>query len=168
MSKLPNHPAGSRLALLAMCGDLVIAIEADVIFQIRRAEETKARMVDRAMSVIELDGQEIVGWDLGELLGLGASADAWVIVTLPDSSRIGLRIGRCLTVQPLPVCRAVPRTIFVSRAGAITAGFSASGIAELEGYPSGVVIDTGRLLTESELVLARKLTGEGREATPPS
>jgi len=168
MMNLPKHPAGSRLALLAMCGDLVIAIEADVIHQIRRAEETKARLVDRGMWVLELEDQEIAGWDLGELLGLGATADAWVIVTLPDATRVGLRVGRCVTVQPLPVCRAVPRTIFVARTGAITAGFSAVGIAELEGYPSGVVIDVGRLLAEAELALARKLTREGREATPPS
>lgn len=168
MTRMANHPAGSRLALLAVCGDLVIAIEADVIHQIRRAEETKARMVDRSLWVLEQDDGDIAGWDLGELLGLGPSEDAWVIVTLSNGIRVGLRIGRCLTVQPLPVCRSIPRSIFVARAGAIAAGFAAAGIAELEGYPSGVVIDVSQLLTEAELALARKLTREGREATPPS
>lgn len=168
MTKLASHPAGSRLALLAVCGDLVIAIEASVIHQIRRAEETKARLVDRSLWVLEQEDEDVAGWDLGELLGLGSSEDAWVIVTLPNGVRVGLRIGRCVTVQPLPICRSIPRSIFVSRAGAIAAGFSATGISELEGFPSGVVIDISQLLTESELALARKLTKEGREATPPS
>jgi len=168
MTKLAKHPAASQLALLAVCGDLVIAIEADVIHQIRRAEETKARLVDRSMWVLEQDDGDIAGWDLGELLGLGPSEDAWVIVTLSSGIRVGLRIGRCVTVQPLPICRAIPRSIFVARAGAIAAGFAAGGIAELEGFPSGVVIDVGQVLTEAELALARKFTKEGREATPPS
>jgi hypothetical protein len=164
----PEHPVSHRLALMGLCGDLVVAIDAMSVRAIRRADETTVRAVDGGGSLLELDGElgrELVaGWDLGELLGIEAAPLAWVIVDLPGRQRrVGLGLGRCVTVQSLPVCRAIPRTIFASRPHAIAAGFSTVAIPELNEYVSGVVIDLSGVFGESELALLAKVE-EGRAA----
>jgi hypothetical protein len=165
MTTLPEHPVSSRLALLALCGDLVVAIDAMSVREIRRVAETPARAVDR-MSVLELEGDRVPGWDLGELLGIEASPSAWVIVDLPGSPRpVGFRFGQCVMVQPLPVCRAIPCSIFTSRPHAIVAGFSTAAIPELADHVSGVVVDLSRVLGDGELAAMAKLRMEGRAAT---
>jgi hypothetical protein len=165
MIELPEHPASHRLALLALCGDLVIAIDVMWVREVRRAAETSSRKVDRAMSMLELDGEGVPGWDLGELFGIVASPSTWVIVELPGLQRpVGLRVGRCVTVQSLPVCRALPRTIFSSRPRALAAAFSTAAIPGLEDHVSGVVLDLSRVLGETELASLAKLREEGREA----
>jgi chemotaxis signal transduction protein len=165
MTALPEHPVSSRLALLALCGDLVVAIDAMSIREIRRVAETTVRSVSRRMSTLQLDGELVPGWDLGELLGIEMSPTAWVIVDLPGvHGRAGLRVGRCVMVQALPVCRAIPHAIFASRPQAIVAAFSAAAIPELTDHVSGVVIDLSRLLGDSELAAMAKLGKEGREA----
>ena len=172
MTDFPEHPASGQLALLALCSDLVIAIEALSIHEIRRTAETVTRSIAPGMWALELDSRMVPGWDLGELLGLGSCTTAWVIVDLPrPTRRVGFRIGRCFMVEPLPVCRAIPRGIFTGtdaaeagRPEAIAAGFSVAGIPELAGHVSGVVIDLTRVLTEPERVAAAHLAKDGREA----
>jgi chemotaxis signal transduction protein len=165
MTGLPEHPASHQLALLALCGDLVVAIDVMSIREIRRAAETTARTVDRGMSMLDLDGEHVPGWDLGELFGIPAAPSGWVIVELPGvQRRVGLRVGRCVMVQALPVCRAIPRGIFTSRSRAIAAAFSTASIPELADHVSGVVLDLARLLGETELASLAKAREEGREA----
>jgi hypothetical protein len=168
MTALAEHPVSSRLALLALCGDLVIAIEAMSIREIRRVADTAARALGAGMWALELDGdRELVpGWDLGQLLGIATTPSAWVIVELAGSPRpVGFRLGRCVTVQSLPVCRAIPRGIFTSRPHAIAAAFSTAGIPDLTDHVSGVVIDLSQLLGTDELAAMAKLRKEGRGAT---
>lgn len=158
-----EHPASAGLALLALCGDLVVAIDAMSILEIRRVEETIDRAVSRGMSMLELGGELVPGWDLGELLGIEASASVWLIVELPGPHRrVGFRLGRCVTVQPLPVCRALPRGIFIRRPHAIAAGFSTAAIPELADHVSGVVVELARVLGDGELAAMAKLGKEGR------
>lgn len=169
MTERAEHPASAGLALLALCGDLVVAIDAMSIRQIRRVEETTARAVSPQLSLLELggerDGELIAGWDLGDLLDIEMSASAWLIVDLPGSARpVGFRLGRCVTVQSLPTCRPLPRGIFTRRPQAIVAGFSTTAIPELTGHVSGVVIDLARVLDERELAAMAKLGKEGRAA----
>jgi hypothetical protein len=151
VTALPEHPASGRLALLALCGDLVVAIDAMSIREIRRVEETTARPLDRGMFAVDLDGERVRGWDLGDLIGIALVPTAWVIVDLPGSRRGALRVGRCVTVQSLPVCRTLPHGIFTSRARALAAGFSTAGIAEFEDHCSGVVVDLAHILGDREL-----------------
>jgi hypothetical protein len=167
MTMRAEHPASARLALFAVCGDLVVAIDAMSILQIRRVEETTARAVNRRMSVLELDGERsgelVAGWDLGELLGIEMSAAAWLIVELHGPHRrVAFRVGRCVTVQPLPVCRALPRGIFIRRRQAIVAAFSTAAIPELADHVSGIVIELDRVLGDGELAAMAKLGKEGR------
>jgi hypothetical protein len=169
MTARSEHPVSHRLSLLALCGDLVVAIDAMSIHEIRRVEETAARAGIRGMSVLELEGElgrELVpGWDLGELLGIETEPSAWVIVDVPGlPRRVGFRLGRCVTVQSLPVCRAIPLGIFTSRPRAIAAGFSTAAIPELMGHVSGVVIDLSGVLGESELAAIAEIRRDGREA----
>jgi hypothetical protein len=168
MTALSEHRVSHRLSLLALCGDLVVAIDAMSIRGIRRVEETAVRAGIRGMSVLELEGElgrELVpGWDLGELLGIAAEPSAWVIVDVPElPRRVGFRLGRCVTVQSLPVCRAIPAGIFTSRPCAIAAAFSTAAIPELMRYVSGVVIDLSRLLGDSELAAIAEVRKDGRE-----
>jgi hypothetical protein len=169
MTVRAEHPASARLALFAVCGDLVVAIDAMSILQIRRVEETTARAVNRRMSVLELDGERpgelVAGWDLGELLGIEMSAASWLIAELPGPHRVGFRVGRCVTVQPLPVCRALPRGIFTRRRHAIVAAFSTAAIPELADHVSGIVIELDRVLGDGELAAMAKLGEEGRATT---
>jgi len=157
-----DHPATGQLALLALCGDLVVAIEAMSIHAIRQVAETTARSVGDGLAVIELDGARVPGWDLCELLGLGAGNHAWVVVDLPGlRGRVGFRVGRCVMVHPLPSCRTIPRGIFTARGDAVAAGFSVAAIPELAEHVSGVVLDLARLLTERERGLTARIGEEG-------
>jgi hypothetical protein len=151
LTALPEHPASGRLALLALCGDLVIAVEAMSIREIRRTAETTARPLDRGMFAVELDGERVRGWDLGELLGIASEPTAWVVVDLPGGRRAAFRVGRCMSVQSLPICRSLPFGIFTRRARALAAGFATTGIPELEDHCSGVVVDLTHILDEREL-----------------
>ena len=166
MISVPEHPVSHRLALMGLCGDLVVAIDAMSIREVRRAEDTTVRAAGGGGWLLELDGElgreRVAGWDLGELLGIEAAPLAWVIVDLPGRRRrVGLGLARCVTVQSLPVCRAIPRTIFASRPHAIAAGFSTVAIPELTEYVSGVVIDLSGVFGDSELALLAKVE-EGR------
>lgn len=166
MTALPEHPASGRLALLALCGDLVIAIDAMSIREIRRVAETTARAAERGMSVLELDGELVPGWDIGELLGLETAPSAWVIVDLPAAHRpVAFRVGRCVMVQPLPRCRALPPGVFTSRAQAMAAAFSTAAIPELSGHVSGVVMELSGLLGDGELASMSRIRKERREAS---
>jgi hypothetical protein len=161
MTVFPEHPASHRLALLALCGDLVVAIDAMSIREIRRVDETALRATDDGGSLLELDGELgrvlVPGWDLGNLLGIEGDPSAWVIVDLPGSlRRVGLRLGRCVTVQALPVCRSIPRGIFARRPRAIAAGFATAAIPELTEHVSGVVIDLAGVLGDGELAFLAK------------
>jgi len=156
MIALPEHPVSHQLALFALCGDLVVAIDVMAIREIRPVEEIALRDAGGGVSLLELSGDlagaPVPGWDLGDLLGVEDAAAAWVIVELPGSGRpIGLRVGRCVTVQSLPVCRAIPRGIFTNRAHAIAAGFSTAEIPELSAHVSGVVLDLAGVLGDDEL-----------------
>jgi hypothetical protein len=177
MTDFPEHPASARLALLALCADLVIAIDAMSIVQIRRTAETITHTTAHGRSALELDDQLVPGWDLGELLGLGPCTAAWVIVELSRSARrVAFRIGRCFMVEPLPVCRAIPSGIFsgpgttaeggaAGGRAAITAAFSVAAIPELAGYVSGVVVDLARILPEQDLASLASFSKEGPLAT---
>jgi hypothetical protein len=149
-----------QLALLAFVGDLVIAIDVAAIVQLRHATDIAARRLDRNLFAVELDDETIPGWDVGELLGLGACDAAWAIVSLPSvggGRRFGVRVGRCTAVQKLPACHPIPPSLFRARAGAIAAAFASAQIAELMNAPSGVVLDLSRLLTASELGAGERL-----------
>jgi hypothetical protein len=168
MTARSEHPGSDRLALLALCGDLVVAIDAMSIREIRRVAETPARAVNRRMWVLELGGEReaerVAGWDLGELLGIATPATAWLIVDLPGPQRrAGFRLGRCVTVQSLPICRAIPRRVFTTRSRAIVAGFSTAAIPELAGHVSGIVIDLARVLGDGELAAMARLGKDGGE-----
>jgi hypothetical protein len=165
VTRRPEHSATGRLALLALCGELVIAIDAMSTLAVRHAAETPARAAGDGLAVLELDGAQLPGWDLGELLGLGTCDDAWVIVELPGLARpVGFRVGRCVLVQPLPVCRALPRGVFTRRADAITAGFSVADVPELAAHVSGVVVDLARVLTDRERAITEQLGKDRRAA----
>jgi hypothetical protein len=168
MTALPEHPVSHRIALFGLCGDLVVAIDVMAIREIRTVEDTALRPSRHGRLVLELDGEHggalVPGWDLGELLGIDAAPVSWVIVELPGSRRrVALRLGRCVTVQPLPVCRSIPRGIFASRPRAIAAGFSTAAIPELSAHVSGVVLDLRGVLGGAELDALARLE-EGREA----
>ena len=168
MTALREHPVSHQLALFALCGDLVVAIDVMAIREVRPVEDTAVRAASHGISLLELDGEQagapVPGWDLGELLGIDSAPSAWVIVELPGSGRpVGFRLGRCVTVQSLPVCRAIPRGIFASRRYALAAGFSTAGIPELSEHVSGVVLDLAGVLGDGELGLLANV-GEVREA----
>jgi hypothetical protein len=168
MNALPEHPVSHRLALFALCGDLVVAVDVMAILEIRTVEDTALRSAGHGRMLVELGepgGAPVPGWDLGELLGIEAAPTAWAIVELPGSGRrIALRLGRCVTVQALPVCRSIPRGIFTSRPDAIAAGFSTAAIPELSTHVSGVVLDLWGVLRGVELDGPARLEEGGREA----
>lgn len=147
----PAHPASGRLALLALCGELVIAIDAMAVLEIRRVAETTVRVEPGGLIVLEHAGALARGWDLAQLLGLGTSSAAWVITAIPGLARpVGFRVGRCVLVQPLPTCRPIPRGLFTARADTLVAGFSTAGVPELADRVSGVVVDLARVLDDHE------------------
>jgi hypothetical protein len=164
---------GGKLALLAMVGDLVIAIDASQVFQIRRAVETATRRIESNLYAIDLDGHTVPGWDTGELFGTGNATEAWVIIEVPIDPRIarfGLRVGRCISVQRLPPTLPLPRGLFGVRPSAVTGAFVLPVPEDSTGAPpSGVVLDPRGLLTAGEIAAGVRV-GQRREnqrdATP--
>ena len=154
------HPATDKLSLLAKVGELVVAIDATQVFQIHSATDLPARQLEPNLHAIELPTQTIPAWDLGELFAYGASTKAWVIVDAKVGSsprRFGLRVGACLTVRKLSAVHALPQKLFATRPGAMAGAFSTSSMPEIEGAPSGVVLDLAKLLTEPELAAADRV-----------
>ncbi len=156
------------LSLLGMVGELVVAIPAPRVFQIRRAVDTATRRLESNLYALDLDDETLPGWDLGDLLGLGLCNNAWVIIEAPHvrAAKFGLRMGRCIAVRDVAEARALPEGIFGARRGALAAGFAAKPITELDGYPSGVVLALEKLFTAAELEAGARVTkrGSGREA----
>ena len=159
-----THAASDRLALLALCGDLVVAFDATTIVQVRTAEDTPTRTVD-GHTVLSIGDEDIPAWDLGVLLGWSPATISWVIIDLPSTDlRIGLGLDRCLAVLELPTCRSIPSGMFTQRRGGIGACFSTAGFPEVAGYPSGVVVEPSVLLGDAELRAGHKLTRRARES----
>jgi hypothetical protein len=169
---MTTRDATGQLALLLTIGELVVAIEANQVFQIRRAPEVGTRRIEANLYALDLDDQTIPGWDAGELFGVGACKDAWVILEAELGHRVhmfGLRVGRCIAVRPLPPCLPLPRGVFAARAGAICAAFSTTSLAEVQHVPSGGLLALRQLLTQAELDAGARLLQrrEGhRDATP--
>ena len=164
-----SHRATGSLALLAMCGDLIVAIEAVSIYRIHSALDVVAREDASGGWCVEIDGESVAGWDLGAVLGMPGCTAAWVILEWRGSGhgRIALRVGRCVSVRVLPVCVPIPRSIFMSRSDAIVAAFSAGDVEELAGHPSGVVVDVQALLSAAELEAgARRRKASGAAPNP--
>ena len=150
-----------RLALVALVDNLIVAIDAAQVFQIRRAAELMSRQVDQNLYALELDHQRIPGWDLGNLFKLGTCTNAWVIMDVEldkRNQRIALRVGRCIAVIRLPKCYALPPGVLASRTGAVSSAFSTTKLVEVaEIGPAGVVLDATRLLAASELEAASRV-----------
>lgn len=149
-----------RLALFALLGDLLVAVPANEVFQIRRAAETATRRIDSNLFAIDLDDLTVPGWDLGDLFKLGQCTDAWVIVEPQQSRglpRFGLRVGRCITVQRLPKSLQIPVGAMAHRRRSLGWAFASTGINELATWPSGAVIDLGQLLSAAELEAGKRV-----------
>ena len=143
-----------RLALLLTIGELVVAIDASQVFQIRRAAEVATRRIDASLYAVDLEHHTIPGWDAGTLFGIGPCKDAWVIVDTEMNHRVrmfALRVGRCIAVRLLPRCWPVPPGVFTARRGAIAAAFSTDALAEVQDVPSGGLLSLQHLLTPAEL-----------------
>jgi hypothetical protein len=160
-----SDSANSRLALIALCGDLVLALEAQIVHQIRRAADTRTSVTASGLLLLEIDGEVVPAWNIGSLLDLSTSADAlyWVLVDVPSyGRRVAFGLDKCLAVQSLPEVKSIPDGIFHSRRGAIIGGFSCAPIADVEGYPTGVVLNAGGLLNTSERALLLQLSKDHR------
>lgn len=149
-----------RLALLCVTGELLVAVLAHEVFQIRRAPEVATRRIENNLYAIDLEDSTIPGWDLGDLLKLGSSNDAWVICE-PQLDRgvrrFGLRVGRCMAVLKLPPCAPVPVGVFGARQRALPYAFATSTLTEIQNWPSGVVVDLAQLLGAGELEAGKRL-----------
>lgn len=149
-----------RLALLCATGELLVAVLAHEVFQIRRAAEVATRRIDSNLFALDLEDGVIPGWDLGDLFKLGTTNDAWVICEPQVDrgiQRFGLRVGRCIAVLRLPPCSSLPIGAFASRQRALPHAFTTSTLAEIQAWPSGVVLDLAQLLGAAELEAGKRL-----------
>ena len=157
---MPRLDATDQLALLATAGELVVAIRANEVFQIRRAVETRTRKLESNLFAVDLEDITLPGWDLGELFKLGTCTDAWIIVEPMAGrklKRFCLRVGKCIAVHRLPKCHSMPRGVFTSRSSAIASAFATREIAEVQSWPSGGVLDLDALLASAEIEAGLKV-----------
>lgn len=151
MTAMQAHNATAKLALLGVSANLVVAIEAAYIFQIRRGEETPTRAGPGKMFVLDVEGSAVAGWNLSEMIGVITPLTMWVLIDHPTiGHRFALGLSRCTVVQALPSCMPLPQGLFAARGGAMAAGFLTESIQELAGYPTGVVIDVANILSAEE------------------
>lgn len=168
---MATRDATGQLALLLTIGELVVAIEANEVFQIRRAAEVATRHIEANLYAIDLDDQTLPGWDAGMLFGAAPCKDAWVILDTDIHHRVrtfALRVGRCFAVRKLPTCLPIPSGVFTTRVGAISAAFSTASLPEVQHVPSGGLLALRHLLTAAELDAGARLierTGGARDAT---
>jgi hypothetical protein len=152
---------GAGLALIGLCGDMVVALEAQLVHQIRSAAETPVLNSAQAGTLIEVDGDMIPAWNLGSLLEITSPAAFWVLVDIASfGRRVAFGLRRCLAVQTLPETHLIPDGIFERRRGAIIGGFLCSSIPELAGYPTGVVLNAVGLLGPQERAILAQLNRE--------
>lgn len=155
---------------MTVVGELVVAIDAASVSRALRTSDVSARRVEGGLHALELEREAVPAWDLGELLGLGVMTQSWLVIERELGKarrRFGLRVGRCVSVRTLPPTVPIPAGIFAARGGALAAAFSTAGVDELDGYPSGVVLDLRRLLSAPELeagLRLHKVKDEGRRA----
>jgi hypothetical protein len=147
------------LGLFCLVGDLLVAIDAAAIVQVARTADLGARRLEGSLHAIDLPGETVPAWDLGDLLGLGTSTTSWVVLDVAGGTprRFALRLGRCLSVREIPPHRPLPAAIFTARERAIAGGFSTDGIPELEEHAAGVVLDVRRLLHDGEVAAGARV-----------
>jgi hypothetical protein len=159
------------LAVHVECSGFVFAIEArwvDRLVLIDEAKVVKSTPKDALLGVIDVDGHQYVGWDLGQLLGLKSSSTAWVLTTGRRSESrqvpLALRTGSCLVVQPIPPRTDLPSGIFASRLSALGSAYSTGDLKRTTiEAPVGLVLDPTFLWTPEE-----RATADGLLAAAPT
>jgi hypothetical protein len=157
MIKSANSASG-KLALIASVGDLLIAIEASRIVEIRPSTEVEIRGTTGNQEI--RNGSDFIpARSVLTLCGRNESSvvAAWVITMIrstnqPKGTPVALGVGRCIAVHLLPECIALP-DIFAQRPGAIAAAFATDSFPDIVDYPSGLVIDPQAILTLDEIAI---------------
>jgi len=147
----------SELAVMVRFGDLVVAVAAQRVSRIVRADEAVPATA-RATPSVQIGDAVLPAWDLGQLLGFSEPPSAWLVMTAtdePGAPRIALGTGPCIAVashdgvSPLPagVVSAPPDAVvgvFVT-----DAALRETGVGQL-----GVRLDPLRLIGSSALAAA--------------
>jgi hypothetical protein len=168
-----NEGTDGELCVMLDCGALVCAMPTRRIERLVLSEHAEFVTARGAAPPVSFGGDQLlsvadkryVAWDLGELLGLGASkARSWVLLSVRHERGvlpIALRAGDCLVVAPVTATSRVPAGIFRARAGAFTAAFTPEGGRRTASAVVGVLLDPERLFSQSELdTAAATLRGE--------
>lgn len=163
----------SALSVLVRCQWLVCALPARAVSRLVLDNEVQVEG-NGAGPVLLRDGERRwAGWDLGAMLGVGRTSDAWVLLELGDESGVlpvALRTGPCLRVQDLAADLAVPPVVFRERRSAFTNAFSAKDIDDgARGATGlvGLVIEPSRFWTASELAASRALLASSEARANP-
>jgi len=148
----------SELAVLLRFGDLVVAIAAQRVARIALADE--AVPATAATPSVEIAGAVLPAWDLGALLGLTGSPEAWLIMTTgdePGAPRIALGTGPCLAIAAHGELSALPPGVISAPPAAVAGVFITDAALRERGVGQlGVRIDPMRLIGWSVLASARR------------
>lgn len=151
----PDEPG--PLCVLARCHFLVCAIETRWIERLAMPEDVHDQPDQRRPDgpwPVHCGGNRYAGWDLGERLGLAATASAWVLLRLPHGPQqlaVALRTGPCLVVRPVLGAALLPAWMFGVRGRGIRSAFRLASMLESGAAGAGLWLDAVRLWTEHEM-----------------
>ena len=143
-------PRGELAVIFAAHG-VAVAIAAKWVTRLALPADVKTVRSGKP-GLVAVGGAVHASWDLGEILGLGPLASAWVMLDVPHRDktlRVALRTGACLVVEGLPRTVEIPRGVLVSRKGAVRGAFGAT--QRHGGALFGLLLDPARLFTSIEL-----------------
>lgn len=156
------------LSVLVECDALLCAIPTGSVSRLLLDEDVT--VVSPALEAehptrLAIGREEWLGFDLGELLAVGGTRGAWVLLSLSHRGAplpIALRTGRCLAVREVRGGIELPRRAFRSRPRALRSAFAIGGLGVTSGAVCGARLDPEGLLEGAPLRHALSALSERR------
>lgn len=158
--------AGEGLSVVVRCHHLLFAIGAHRVSRLLLGDEVPVEDDERRGAAVTVAGHRFAAWDLGELLALPATKDAWVVVAgeggLPP---LALRTGPCVAVVELRGPTRLPTALFRARGRAFGAAYPTTSRAGALAAGGGLAIalDPDRLLSADERRRAAAVAAQSGE-----
>lgn len=147
------EPSAAGLALFVRTAPFVFAIDSAVVERMLLADEVDdtVRHPDGTTARIQVGGHWYATASLAALFGSPAPCPALVLLRLADDVRLGLQVGACLKVAPLPPLMAVPPRLVRTRGPGVRGAFETRELlAGAAVGPCGLAIDPWAILTRAE------------------
>jgi hypothetical protein len=160
----------SELAVLVACHTFLVAIPARSVVRLFLPDEVTAHVKegDALLGTVRAGDRTCAAWDLGQLLELPPTSQAWVVLDVVADGRplaVALRTGVCALVAEVRAEAALPGRIFKKRGQAFPAAFAATSLGTEVPALFGLWLDPAKLLGRDEIAASRSILDRSSEET---